>query len=396
MRYVPSPAESTKPRVAYFAGSMKPGHDGVTRVLYRLIDALVAEGIPNVFYSPIVPSPGGRSTEMVEVPSLTIPMYKDYRFAIPGQRHFESHLVSFAPDLIHINSPCPLGHAAVQFGLAHGVPVVATYHTHFPSYARYYNVRPLTFLGWNYMRRLYNNCQRVYVPSEPILRELAGKGMNTLKYLPHGVDTQAFHPHFRSRVWKDMVGIGRKAALLFVGRLVWEKDLATLAEAYALLAAKRDDAAFVIVGDGPIRDELRQMMPDAKFLGYRSGEELATVYASSDLFVFPSTTETFGNVTLEAMASGLTPVCVREGGASGVVQDGITGLLARPRDAADLAAKIEMLLDNPGMRSALADRALRFARLQTWNRIFGDLFEDYDEVLREFRHIHPLRQRKVA
>ena len=159
-------------RIAYFAGTMRPGHDGVTRVLYRLIDALPERGIDAMFFSPIVPSAAEQPVPMMEVPSVTIPLYKDYRVALPGQKHFEAALAQFAPELIHINSPCPLGHAAVRYGRRNGIPVVATYHTHFPSYAKYYKIRALEAFSWNYLRKLYNDCDRVYVPSEPIRKEL--------------------------------------------------------------------------------------------------------------------------------------------------------------------------------------------------------------------------------
>ena len=389
-------SEQHSTRIAYFAGTMKPGHDGVTRVLYRLIDSLRDRRIANVFYSALIPLIGQRPTEMFEVPSVRIPMYRGHRFALPGQKYFEDHLASFKPDLIHINSPCPLGYAAVQYGRMHRIPVVATYHTHFVSYANYYKVSPLELLGWNYMRKLYNSCQRVYVPSVPIVNELGGHGIGNLKFLPHGVDTTVFHPQFRSRTWKEELGIGGKSVLLFVGRLVWEKDLRTLAEAYRILSARRSDVVCVLVGDGPIHEELRQLMPGAVFLGYKSGHGLSTAYASSDLFVFPSTTETFGNVTVEAMASGLVPVCAREGGAHGSIQPGVTGLLTEPRDAADLVEKIEYLLDRPGKRAEMADQALRYARCQTWDRIFDDLFADYEELLRDFIHLQPAKRRKAA
>ncbi len=396
-RISPGGARSGVPlRVAYFAGTMKPGHDGVTRVLYRMIDALREHDIRNVFYSAIVPNPQERPTEMVEVPSVSIPVYKEYRFAIPGQKHFEKHLEAFRPDLIHINSPCSLGYAAVSYGQAHGIPVVGTYHTHFPSYASYYKIRPLEFLGWNYLRKVYSGCDRLYVPSEPVLRELAAHGFVNLRHLPHGVDTDAFHPRHRSTAWKERVGIRGKAALLFVGRLVWEKDLRTLADTYAILSARRDDVAFVLAGDGPVRDELRQLMPGAIFLGQQSGIDLSTSYASSDLFVFPSTTETFGNVTLEAMASGLMPICANQGGPAGIIQQGVTGLLAKPRDPEDLAERIAYALDQPGKRIEMADQALRYARRQAWDRIFEAQFDDYRDVIAGFNRRHSRIRTKAA
>ncbi len=331
-----------EPRIAYFAGTMRPGHDGVTRVLYRLIDGLVQRNIPAIFFSPIVPTPAKSPVPIHHVPSIQFPLYKDYRVAYPGFRHFDETLRQFRPDVIHINSPCSLGYAAARYGHLHGIPVAATYHTHFPSYAKYYKIKPLEMLGWNYLRGLYNGfCNRVFVPSEPILAELAGQGLRNLRYLPHGVDSATFHPRFRSAQWKTRLGISGRTAVLFAGRLVWEKDLATLAEAHRILRRERDDVAFVLVGDGPIQKDLEALMPGAIFLGHQSGRPAAsTTFASSDVFAFPSTTETFGNVTVEAMASGVVPVCAREGGAYGVVREHQTGLITRPRDPAHLAEAI--------------------------------------------------------
>ena len=184
-------------KIAYFAGSMKPGQDGVTRVLYKMIEYFNKNGIKNIFYSPIVPEESEQPTKMFEVPSFTIPVYKEYKFAIPGVKYFEESLKNFAPDILHINSPCPLGYAAVKYGQKNNIPVVATYHTHFPSYAKYYKIKALENMGWNYLRSLYNKCEAVYVPSLPIMTELSAQGLETIQFLPHGVDTEVFNPTFR-------------------------------------------------------------------------------------------------------------------------------------------------------------------------------------------------------
>ena len=367
-------------RVAHFAGTMRPEHDGVTRVLYRLIDAFPERDIESIFFSPIIPEPAAQPVPMYEVPSVTFPLYKDYRFALPGQRHFEEKLAQFGPDLLHIHSPCPLGHAAVRYGRRAGIPVVATYHTHFPSYAKYYKIKALETFSWGFLRKLYNECERVYVPSEPIRKELRMHGFATTEFLPHGVDTDRFNPSYRSEEWRRAHGLDGKTILLFAGRLVWEKDLRTLADTYRIITARRDDVRFVLAGDGPIRSELEQLMPEALFLGQLSGNDLSRAYASSDVFVFPSTTETFGNVTLEAMASGIPPVCAREGGAWGFVQSGTTGLLTEPRNSLDLARQVEQLLDRPERRKAMGKAALEFARQQSWDHIVDRLLASYSEV----------------
>ena len=376
---------ATRPlRVAFFAGTMKPGHDGVTRVLYRLIDALKSQGIESVFFSPIIPERSRRPVPMHKVPSVTFPFYKDYRLSVPGYKHFERELREFKPDLLHINSPCPLGHAAVHYGLRYGIPVVATYHTHFPSYAKYYSFDAFEAYSWRYFRKLYNACERVYVPSRPVMDELRMHGFSSVEFLPHGVDAATFSPSYRSEGWRRSHGMEGKTVLLYAGRLVWEKDLRTLARAYEWITSRRRDVLFALSGDGPVREELQQMMPEAIFLGHQTGENLSRVYASSDIFIFPSTTETFGNVTLEAMASGLPPICAREGGAYGFIEPGITGMLAAPRDPQDLAAQVEYLLDHPERRQEMGRAARAFAREQSWEKIFQRLFKSYDEVIRAY------------
>ncbi|MHB1686850.1 MAG: glycosyltransferase family 4 protein [Ignavibacteriaceae bacterium] len=387
---------SPKYRVAYFAGSMRPGIDGVTRVLYKLIEELNVRGIENIFISPIIPPKDEQPTAMFKVPSVTVPFYKEYRLPYFGQKKFEKKLLEFKPDIIHINSPCPLGYAALKFGLKHSIPVVATYHTHFASYAKYYKVKSLESFSWNYFRSLYNRCESVYVPSIPILNELREHGLTSTEFLPHGVDTQTFNPGFKSSDWKRNLGIEDKTALLFAGRLVWEKDLQTFADVYKILSAKRNDIAFVLAGDGPIREDLKKIMPEAKFLGYQTGSELSTTYASSDIFVFPSTTETFGNVTVEAMASGIPPICVKEGGAYGIIKDGVTGLIAEPRNAEDISDKIEKLLDQPELRNRIALQALEYAQTQSWKNVFDRLFKSYEEVIHNYSVKELYKQKRVA
>ena len=383
-------------RIAFFAGTMRPGHDGVTRVLYKMIEYLGRRGIQQVFFSPIIPEPSTDLPPMYKAPSFPFPLYKDYRVAYPGKKYIEDVLGDFDPDLIHIHTPCSLGYAAVKYGKRRKIPVVATYHTHFLSYARYYKVQALQSITWKYFRGLYNACERVFIPSLPILHELAEHGLAHLEHLPHGVDCEAFHPGFRSNEWKQRLGLEGKTVLLFAGRLVWEKDLRTLAAASEILRSMRGDMAFVLVGDGPARAELELMMPGATFLGQQSGRDLAATFASSDMLVFPSTTETFGNVIIEAMASGIVPVCAHEGGASGVVRNFETGLLAEPRDPLDLARKIAYCADHPDRRTHMAGQALTFAQEHTWDRVLAQLVDSYRDVVDAYDRPSTRRQKRAA
>jgi phosphatidylinositol alpha 1,6-mannosyltransferase len=395
-KYQHNPSNPDQLKVAYFSGTMRRGQDGVTRVLYRTIDALRERGIKSIFFSPVIPGPEDTPAEMRSVPSIAFPWYPDYRIALPGYKAFEAELQEFAPDILHIHSPCPLGCAAIHWGRRYGVPVVATYHTHFASYAKYYNVKALEVFGWNYFRSLYHSCARVYVPSVPILHELASRGISNLAFLPHGVDSRLFTPHHRSTQWRSRIAPQGKKIFLYAGRLVWEKDLRTLIGVYDKLMKERSDWTLALAGDGPVRQELESAMPEARFLGSLTGHDLCVAYASSDVFLFPSTTETFGNVVVEAMASGLPVICAAEGGASGSIMHGVSGYITNPRDAADIARHANLLLDDPELHRRMGRAARSYARTQNWEGIFDRLFQDYRNVLMEARSPKRRKRKNAA
>ncbi len=367
-------------RIACFSANMRIGQDGVTRVLYRTMEAACERGHDVLAITAMVPEPGETEIPMHRVRSVPLPLQKAYRLPLPGETWFARALSEFQPDLVHIHSPCTLGWSALCWARAHAIPVVATYHTHFPAYSRYYHLSAFEGLAWRITRSFYNGVDRTFVPALPVLEELRHRGIGNLEYLPHGVDLGLFNPAYRSASWRSRFSGGRKPIVLFTSRLVWEKNLQVLADAYTRLREDRDDFEMVIVGDGHARTELEALMPGAHFLGYQGGCALSESYASSDLFVFPSTTETFGLVTLEAMASGLVPVAARRGGAVGIVEDGRCGLLTEPDDADDLARAVSALLDRPAERGVMRQAAISRARRFGWNAVFDGLFRAYDEV----------------
>ncbi len=372
-------------RIAYFNANLKVGQDGVTRVVYKMIDGALARNHEVIAITSILPELSEQLIPMYKVPSVVIPLQKAYRMALPGYQSFAKILNNFRPDIIHINSPCTLGFGAVKYAKHFDVPVVATYHTHFPAYPRYYNLTKLEDLVWRITRNLYNNVDLTLVPTRPILNELTENNIQRLQYLPNGVDTGLFTPERRNDVWRIQFGGGSKPIVLFVSRLVWEKDLRVLADAYQQLKTKRNDFQMVIVGEGHARTEFEQMMPGAHFLGYQTGVTLAESFASADIFVFPSTTETFGLVTLEAMASGLTPVAAKMGGATEIIEDGTSGLLAKPLDGVNLAQKVEWLLDHPNYRRTMGEQAHRRAQEYRWESILNRLFITYEDVIQQVK-----------
>lgn len=367
-------------RIAYFCATLRAGQDGVTSVVQQMVQGALERGHQVLAIGASIPD-GSQPFPVFRVPSVVLPLQRAYRLALPGYRSFAPALRAFDPDILHINSPCTLGFSALKYARLLGLPIVGTYHTHFPAYPRYYHLARLEGLAWTLTRRLYNALDRTFVPTVPILRELQEHGLRRLQHLPNGVDLAAFNPSRRSALWRHRVGGSGKPVVLFVSRLVWEKDLRVLAEAYLALRGRRDDFQMVVVGDGHARADLEELMPGALFLGHQCGVALSESYASSDIFVFPSTTETFGLVTLEAMASGLAPVAARAGGAAAIIEEGKSGLLAEPRSAADLAAKVGWLLDHPDERRRLAHQALRRAGEFGWERPLRRLFASYQEVV---------------
>jgi phosphatidylinositol alpha 1,6-mannosyltransferase len=365
-------------RVIHFLGTMRPGHDGVTQVAYRMREGFQrSRGEEHFFVSPLTPDP--IPLDMLKVPSVPMLLSTNYRLSTFRTRSVKTLLKEKKPDLIHIHSPCTLGHAAVKAAHSMGIPIVATYHTHFPTYLKYYKVDFLKSFVWNRLKKHYRFCEAIIVPSKSTLQDLHQQGISNLIHIPHGVDTRRFSPQHRSHTWRQSVKGEGKTIVTFVSRLVWEKNLKVLAEAYEQLQTQQQ-VRLVVVGDGPARQKLAQMLPHAHFTGKLGSSDIATAYASSDIFAFPSITETFGNVTVEAMASGLPAVCASAGGACDIVKPGVNGLLTRPNDSMEFAKAIDFLVTHPETRAQFAHEALNSVSQYQWENSIRRYEEIYERV----------------
>lgn len=366
-------------KIAHFLGTMRPEHDGVTRVVYRLRELFDRSFAEHLFISPIgsqIPQDDIRT-----VPSIPFPLSTQYRLAMVNQDSVQRVLGNDKPDIIHIHSPDPLGWAAMRYARHVGIPMVATYHTHFPSYAKYYHLEFAAPIGWQILRALYSSSQALIVPSQATLEELADHGFKNLIHIPHGVDTDSFSPANRSEAWRSSI-LGddpNRVIVSFVSRLVWEKNPMVLVKAWKQLNNK-GRAKLVIVGDGPARAKLEQLLPEAHFTGKLSGAPLFEAYASSDIFVFPSITETFGNVTVEAMASGLPAICAIAGGARDIVIPGKNGLLFDADKPIQLAQAIDELVTNPELRLQMSKAALESVKRFRWDTTVSAYERVYQDV----------------
>lgn len=370
-------------RVVYFSESLYPLVDGVSRTLARLFETLLREQVDFRVVSPFVP---GESVSwrdrVIPVAYAHFPPYPDYRVSRPGGANLRRRLEDFDPDLVHVVSPTPMAVWAQRYARQRGIPSVASFHTHFVSYFRYYGVGALERLGWAGLRWFYRRSRRVYAPSETIVRELEAHGIGPVELWSRGIDLETFQPGHRDPALRAQLGANDETPiLLLVSRLVKEKDLADLVAVDRVLRDRGVAFRLALVGDGPMREELQASLPDAVFAGHRWGADLARWYASADVFVFPSTTETLGNVVLEALASGLPAVVVDQGGPQDLITSGRTGYLARANDVAAIADRIEPLLRDPELRRRMGTAARQSALDRDWGTINRGLIDSYARVV---------------
>lgn len=367
-------------KIAHFVGTLKRD-DGVGRVIFKITEGASKRGWENMIVTGLGEDAREFPAKVIEIPSIRFPLYKDYRMPIAGKSKFQDALDQFKPDVIHVHSPDLIAWSAASYAKRRNIPIIATHHTDFVKYLPYYHLSFLSPLAWLLLRKIYNRMRLVTTPSTVMADGLTKHGIKNVVALPWGIDINAFNPKFKSREWRiKIAGDEIRPILIFVSRLTWEKDLMTLAKTYELLKKNKVDFVLVVVGEGPIKEELEKLMPEAKFLGYLKGLELSTAYASPDIFLFPSTTETFGNVTIEAIASGLVPVVADAGGSKAIVQDQKTGLIAKPKDAQDFYEKVVFLIKNLEARKRMQKAGLEYARRFTWEKILEKIFEIYLEL----------------
>lgn len=374
----------TQKRVALFTGAYNHIADGVSLTLNRLVDYLERNGTEVLVFAPTIDDPPVQHAgTLVPVPSISAPGRREYRVSLGLSRNERRRLYAFEPNLFHIATPDLLGFQALRLANKWGIPAVGSYHTHFSSYLKYYGFGKFEGLLWKYLRHFYNQCRHVYVPSPSMAAVLRKHGVSRgLRLWERGVDTTLFTPDRRSMSWRASMGIGDDEVVIsFIGRLVWEKGLTVFADVIEGLKAKGVPHRSLVVGDGPAREGLQSRLPDTIFTGYLEGEALGRAYASSDVFLFPSDTETFGNVTLEAMASGLAVVCADATGSNALIEHGRTGYLAPPGDVRSFLEHVERLVTNPAIRYEFGERARAHAKTYEWDSVLARINGYYDEIL---------------
>lgn len=373
-------------RVALFTGNYNYVRDGANQALNRLVGYLLGKGAAVRIYSPRVERPAFPSVgKVIGIPAVPLPGRAEYRVPLmipPGVRR---DIRRFNPTIFHVASPELLGHRAVSLARSMNLPVVASVHTRFETYPRYYGLTFLEPVVEALLRRFYRRCDAIFAPSESMAQLLREQRMSyDVGIWSRGVDRDIFNPNRRSAEWRRGLGIADdEIAIGFVGRLVMEKGLDIFSDAIDQLQARGVRHRVLIIGEGPARDWFQRRLPQAVFAGFQKGEDLGRTVASADMLFNPSVTETFGNVTLEAMAVGLPVVAARATGSESLVADGLTGRLIPPGRTRAFADALQHYCEDHVARASAGAAGLAASERYGWDQVNQALVDSYLRVARQ-------------
>lgn len=381
--------DATDLRIAMFSGNYNYVRDGANQALNRLVGYLLRQGAQVRVYAPVTDTPAFEPTgDLVGVASVPVPGRGEYRAALGLPAAARRDLKRFAPNLVHVAAPDMLGHRAVSWARRQGVPIVASVHTRFETYPRYYGLAFLEPGVEALLRRFYRRCDAIVAPSDSMAQLLRAQRMSyDVGIWTRGVDREIFNPNRRELAWRRGFGIADDEVVIgFLGRLVMEKGLDVFSDTIDALARRGLPHRVLVVGEGPARDWFEKRLPQAVFAGFQGGADLGRAVASMDILFNPSVTETFGNVTLEAMACGIPVVAAIATGSESLVADGVTGRLVRPGAIDGFADALGQYLTDPQARAAAGQAGLARAEQFGWDQVNQALVDTYLRVLRHRRN----------
>ncbi|MEZ5709246.1 MAG: glycosyltransferase family 1 protein [Blastomonas sp.] len=373
-------------RIALFSGNYNYVRDGANQALNRLVAWLLANGAAVRVYSPTTDTPAFEPAgDVISLPSFPIPGRSEYRVPTILPPRVKKDLNSFAPNIVHISSPDSAGHSAVRWARRHDIPVLASVHTRFETYPRYYNMAFMEPVLEAILRRFYRKCDAIVAPSDSMAQVLREQRMSyDVGIWSRGVDKTIFNPNVRDLAWRRELGLDDDMPVIgFLGRLVMEKGLDVFSDTIDRLNRRKVRHRILVIGEGPARSWFESRLPDAVFAGFQGGADLGRAVASMDMLFNPSVTETFGNVTLEAMACGIPVVAAMATGSQSLVEEGVTGRLVRPGATGDFADALQAYCEHPELRADHGGAGLRRSEKYSWDRINGALAETYIRLIRQ-------------
>jgi glycosyltransferase involved in cell wall biosynthesis len=367
-------------RIALFTETFLPKVDGIVTRLKHTVEQLQALGDQVLVFSPEGGLTEYQGAKIHGVSGMAFPLYPELKLALPRPSIGEA-LEQFQPDLIHVVNPAVLGLAGVFYAKSMDIPLMASYHTHLPKYLEHYGLGMLEGLMWELLKAVHNQARINLATSTAMQQELTEHGIERVEVWQRGVDTDLFRPELASREMRDRLSQGHPDAplLLYIGRLSAEKEVDRIKPVLESIPGAR----LALVGDGPHREELETHFAGTHthFVGYLAGEELAAAYASADVFVFPSRTETLGLVLLEAMAAGCPVVAANSGGIPDIVTNGENGFMFDPKDDNGAIAATQQIFAMGDLRDTLRVNARAEAERWGWRAATQQLQRFYREIL---------------
>jgi phosphatidylinositol alpha 1,6-mannosyltransferase len=362
-------------RVAIVTESFLPRVNGVTNSVCRVLEHLAQHGHEAIVVAP-APGPDIYAGFRVHtVPGFALPMYPQFVVGLPTTK-VEETLQSFRPDIVHLASPTVLGASGVAAARRLGIPSIAVFQTDIAGFVKRHGFRGTDNLIWGWLRRVHMHADRTLVPSTATMRQLRERRIPRLATWGRGVDLERFHPKHRSDELRRELAPNGETLVGYVGRLSPDKRVHLLAHLADLPGTR-----LVVVGDGPAEEQLRDALPDAAFLGFRTGQELSTALASLDVFVHTGADETFCQAVQEALAAGLPVVAPAAGGPLDLVAPGRTGFLYAPDAVEALRAATARLAGDPKLRAVMGVRARASVASRSWVNVCDQLIGHYEDVL---------------
>lgn len=373
-------------RIAVVTETFPPEVNGVAMTLGRIVDGLLQRGHAVQVVRPRQAkeaNPASRAgLDEVLSTGVPVPAYGELRFGLPSKNRLIKLWGEKRPDIVHVVTEGPLGWSAVAAARALQLPVTSSFHTNFQSYSQHYGIGLFKKPIESYLKKLHNRTQATLVPTRAMVAELQSRGYNNVTLMSRGVATDQFRPDKRSQELRASWGAKPNTLVaVHVGRLAKEKNIALVISAFRAIRARVPSAKMVFVGDGPLRKQVEMSCPEAIFTGVRKGEKLAMHYASGDLFLFPSLTETFGNVVPEALASGLAVLSYAHAAAKELITDGGNGVLVANADELDfIDAAVALALDPLKLERVRQAAPASVAHIG-WDAVYDSFVETLSSVL---------------
>ncbi|AOP32739.1 glycoside hydrolase [Leptospira tipperaryensis] len=388
-------------RIAFVTETYHPEINGVAKTLYRMVNDLVDRGNDVLLFRPRQGLRDQNNTREryreVLMAGCRIPMYSDMRFGFPAKRILKRHFKKEKPDVVHVVTEGPLGWSAVRAAKELGIPVVSDFRTNFHSYAQYYKVGFAGKIVEKYLRNLHNKTKITLTPSQDVVEKLIKQGYDNVQVVSRGIDAELFHPSKRDPILRKEWDVSKdQLVVLYVGRIAAEKNIELSIQAFRKIQENNSNAKMVLVGEGPLKESLQKKNPDLIFAGLKKGEELAKYFASGDLFLFPSMTETFGNVVLEAMASGIALVAYQYAAAGSYLEHGSSAFLpafGKEQEFIDMSC---FLSNQTVLRKKMAVKARKKALDCSWNKVAESLESIYSEYSISLIHKRRTAQTSLA